>query len=221
VNPVSSAPAQGDTIPGETGRRTRGRPSVEDVARIDGEILSAALDQFIRHGYGVSMSRIVKAAAVSKNTMYARFSSKEALFRAIIRAQIDRVAETLPLGRGNDLASGLRNYANRTLEVSLERRFVEVNRLIFSEASRFPELGAAAIERNRIGIEQLCDFIRYRAEVDGIPCRDPESVAQVLIFAMRGWYLNAMLTGEAVPAVAREAWVERAVATVFASRADW
>ena len=175
-------------------RRTRGRPSVLDAAAIDDEILEVALQQFVRHGYGVSMAQIVKAAGVSKTTLYSRFSSKEVLFGAIMRKQIARVDDTMPLGsprRFHDLERGLRNYANRTLEVSLEAGFLEVNRLIYSEARRFPELGIAAAERAKVGIAQLSLFICSRAELDGITCQDPCGVAEVLIVLMRGWYMNA------------------------------
>jgi len=205
-------------------RRTRGRPSVEEVAQIESGILRVALEQFIAHGYGISMSRIVKAAGVAKSTMYARFSSKEDLFRAIIRRQIARVEEATPLGPAEafyDLERGLGNYANRTLEVSLEPEFIEVNRLIYSEARRFPELGAAAAERNALGVAQLTEFIRTRAELDDIPCKDPQSVAEVFIFVMRGWYMNAMLAPASISADARRDWVKRAVRTLVSSRADW
>lgn len=206
------------------GRRARGRPTVKNIALIDDEILHVALDQFVRHGYGVSMTRIIDAAKISKTTMYSRFSSKEQLFRAIIRKQIDRVAETMPLGSAEasyDIEQGLRNFANRTLEVSLERDFLEVNRLIYGEARRFPELAAAAAERSEVGIAQLSEFIRHRAEVDGIACKDPETVAEILILIMRGWYLKAMLSDEQVPAEVREDWVKRSVGMVIASRPDW
>lgn len=205
-------------------RRQRGRPSVEDAATIDDEILDIALQQFVRHGYGVSMAQIVKVAGVSKTTMYSRFSSKADLFGAIMRKQIARVDETMPLGspkRYHDLEKGLRNYANRTLEVSLELEFLEVNRLIYSEARRFPELGIAAAERTRVGIAQLSEFIRCRAEIDEIPCSDPDSVAEVLILLMRGWYINAMLTHAAVPMRVREDWVARSLRILISSRAEW
>ena len=101
-------------------RRPRGRPSLHDAATIDDEILDVALQQFVHHGYGVSMAQIVRMAGVSKTTMYSRFSSKEELFGAIMRKQIARVDETMPLGSPKtfyDLEAGLRNYANRSLEV--------------------------------------------------------------------------------------------------------
>lgn len=212
------------TAPDTNPRRSRGRPRGENVALIESEILAVALDQFVQHGYGVSMSRIVQAAGISKTTMYSRFPSKEALFRAIIRQQIDKVAATSPLGSPKsyyDLERGLKNYANRTLEVSLETGFIEVNRLLFSESGRFPELGAAAAERSRIGVAELSDFIAARAEAEGVPCKDPISVAEAIIFMMRGWYIDAMLRNAEIPASEREDWVERSIRTLLASRADW
>lgn len=205
-------------------RRSRGRPSMASVGLIERDILHVALTQFVEHGYGVSMAQIVKAAGISKTTMYSRFSSKEALFRAIMRQQIERVAETMPLGSPKayyDLERGLENYANRTLEVSLERSFIEVNRLIYSEARRFPELGVAAAERNQYGVEQVTEFIRYRAEADGVPCKDPGTVAEVLIILMRGWYLNALLANSDISVAARQDWVRRSIRTLISSRSEW
>jgi AcrR family transcriptional regulator len=210
--------------PGAAPRRSRGRPHVERAPLIEGEILQVALEQFVRHGYSVSMTRIIKAAGISKTTMYSRFSSKEQLFRAIIRKQIDGVAETMPLGPPKayyDLERGLKNFANRALEVSLEGDFLEVNRLIYSEARRFPELAAAAAERNQLGIDQLSKFIRFRAEMDGVPCKDPNAIAEVFILVMRGWYMNAMLTDGNVPAKARQDWVDRSIQALISSRAEW
>ena len=204
-------------------RRSRGRPSVEGTALIEEEILRVALDQFVRHGYGISMTRIVTAAGISKATMYSRFSSKEQLFRAIIRKQIERVAEAMPFDRAvaPDLERGLRNYAERTLEVSLERDFIEVNRLIYSEARRFPELAAAAAERNALGIEQLSAFIRDRAKADAISCKDPETIAECLIYLMRGWYMNAMLSDQPAASAELRHWVARSVRALMLSRREW
>jgi AcrR family transcriptional regulator len=167
------------------------------------------------------MSRIATAAHVSKTTLYARFTSKEQMFRAITRRQIDSFSVESTLRSGVGLEQGLKAYALRTLEIGLRSEIVEVNRLIFSEAGRFPELAAAAAERTRIGVEQIASFIRECAAADGMACRDAEGVAEVFILMLRGWYLNAMLTREAAPRATRERWVERAVHALVASRAEW
>lgn len=210
---------------GPSPRRARGRPRLEDAATIDSTLLDVALREFLANGYGAtSMRRIVQAANISKTTLYSRFASKEQLFRAIMRQQIDRVAaaDLLKLRGGTlDLQQGLCAYANRTLELSLSGELLQVNRLIFSESQRFPELGAAAAERTHIGVCQVADFIRDCAEADGVPCRDPNAIAEAFILMIRGWYVSVMLTDARVPAKDRAQWVDKAVHCLIVGRADW
>ena len=205
--------------------RSRGRPKLEDVAAIENRLLDVALKEFVKHGYGAtSMTSIVTAAEVSKTTLYSRFSSKEKLFRAIMHQQIDRIgahAALKPNQGRPDLAQGLQAYANRMLDVSLKGSLLEVNRLVYSESQRFPELGAAAAERTEVGIGQIADFIEECAAADGLPCRDPRGVAEAFIHMLRGWYVNIMLTNRKISPDTREQWVKRAVHAILSSRAEW
>ena len=206
-------------------RRARGRPTLADAPAIERNLLGVALRQFVKDGYGAtSMNTIARAARVSKTTLYSRYSSKDELFRAIMREQIDRIAGLMTPQLHDDhadLESGLRAYANSMIDLSLRGDLLHVNRLIYSESHRFPELGAAAAERTDVGVAQITDFIQLRAAMDGIPCRDPVTVAQVFIHLIRGWYVNVMLTNRPVSATQREDWVERAVRTLIGSRRDW
>src|SRR5205085_9894883 len=139
---------------------------------------------------------------VSKTTLYSRFPSKESLFRAIMREQIKRLGRTRVLKLLNtcdDLATGLEEYANHMLDLSLKGGLLKVNRLIYSESDRFPELGAAAAERSRLGISEVAAFIERCAVNDNIPCQDAESVAEAFICMTRGWYTDAMLRNRTVP----------------------
>jgi len=205
--------------------RSRGRPSSEDVAAIEGELLAVALQEFLRHGYGAaSMTQIVKAAGVSKTTLYSRYASKAELFRAIIYAQIDQLSpsDSLRVGEGSvGLQQGLMAYANHMLAISLQGDLLGVNRLIYSESYRFPELGAAAAERSALGVKRIAGFIRACAVADGVPCKDPTGVAEVFILMIRGWYVNVILTNNTVTAAQRERWVKRAVHTLISARKDW
>lgn len=206
-------------------RRAPGRPKLEDVSAIEGKLFSIALQQFLTHGYGAtSLNQIVKAAAVSKTTLYSRFESKEQLFRALMHEQVHRLAASRsvnPLASHPDLEDGLKAYANRMLDVSLQGDLLDVNRLIYSEAHRFPELGAAAAERTAIGIKQIADYIADRAVADGIPCRNPQGVAEAFILMMRGWYVDVTLTNRKVSAAKRQQFVARAVHALISARADW
>jgi len=226
---MEEAGAHGRNVAGERvkvkRRGSRGRPRLEDVAGIERKLLAVALKEFMRCGYGgTSLRRIVSVAGISKTTLYSRFSSKEQLFRALMRQQVDHLSAATSLrpdaGR-LDLVRGLKAYANRTLEISLKGDLLEINRLIYSESQRFPELGAAAAERTQLGVQQVANFIRDCAIADGIPCSDPEGIAEAFIHMLRGWYVNVMLTDKEVPIARRKRWVERAVDALTSARSDW
>jgi TetR/AcrR family transcriptional regulator, mexJK operon transcriptional repressor len=205
--------------------RSRGRPKLEDVAAMERTLLAVALKEFVRNGYGgASVNAIVKAAHVSKTTVYQRFSSKEELFRAIIRQQIARLAPMMALslqGEANGLEQGLTSFANYALEFSLKGDMLEVNRLVYSEASRFPELGKAAAEATKIGIRQIATFIRQCACAERMPCKNPEIAAETFIYMLRGWYANVMLTNRKISKAAREKWVVRSVHSLVSGRRHW
>lgn len=195
--------------------RPRGRPKLEDVAEIENGLLRAALDEFLRSGYaGASMRSIAKAAGFSRSTLLSRFSSKEDLFGAIMTQQITgmSVMTALPSPRGQmDVRDGLKAYANRALEFSLEGDLLDVNRLICSESHRFPELGAAADRSTRLGIAQVSEFIRQCGKVNGVEYVDPAGLAEAFVLMVRGWYLNVMMTNRPVTVPERKQWVERSV----------
>lgn len=204
--------------------RRRGRPTSDDVQEIEQRILAAALREFVANGFGgASMRSIARAAQVSRTTLLARYPSIEQLFRAIMGQQIERMSAAAYLhaeGRP-DLKAGLTRYANRALAFSLEGDFLEINRLIYSASHMLPEIGAAATESTRLGIELITAFIIECAEADGVPCHKPQIPAEVFNVALRGWYGNVMLNNRSVPAREREEWVDGMVHCLIAGRAGW
>lgn len=209
----------------KTKRASPGRPRLEDAAFIENKLLGIALSEFLQHGYGgTSMAKIVQIAGVSKTTLYSRFPSKEDLFRAIVYQQIEYLAPSASLKSDSgslELEQGLNSYANHMLETSLQGDLLGVNRLIYSESHRFPELGAAVAERTALGIKRISAFIRECALKDGISCKDPDAVAEVFILTIRGWYINNILTNREITSRQRQSWVKRAVHTLTAAREDW
>lgn len=205
--------------------RTRGRPKQDEVGAIESGLLDAALREFVAHGYGgASINRIVRDAGVSKTTLYSRYESKGDLFHAIMQRQVDRLAQAEPLSpRGGqlDLAEGLKAYGRSALEASLEGGLIEVNRLVYSESHRFPELAAAAAERSETGIRQVSDFIARCAVADGIACRNPALIAEMFILMLRGRYVDVMLAGGTQAMPTHLHWIEAAVEGLLAGRAGW
>src|SRR4051812_48118631 len=98
-------------------RRPRGRPKLEDLPALEARLIHVAMSHFMANGYGAtSMASIARAARVSKDTLYSRFSSKAVLFRAIVKDQIAGVQDALPHGeieRQVTLEETLRIYGNR------------------------------------------------------------------------------------------------------------
>lgn len=56
------------------------------------QVLDAALELFLEHGYeGTSMSAVADAAGVTKPVVYACFPGKDELFRALLRREENRI----------------------------------------------------------------------------------------------------------------------------------
>jgi AcrR family transcriptional regulator len=69
------------------------------------QVLDAALDLFLEHGYeGTSMEAVARAAGVTKPVVYACFAGKDELFRALLRREEEWIlAEIEAAFDGSDL----------------------------------------------------------------------------------------------------------------------
>jgi AcrR family transcriptional regulator len=60
------------------------------------QVLDAALDLFLAHGYdGTSMDAVARSAGVTKPVVYACFPGKDELFRALLRREEERILEEI------------------------------------------------------------------------------------------------------------------------------
>ena len=111
-----------------------------------GELLQAALDLFVEKGFAATRSEEVAArAGVSKGTLFLYFPSKEELFKAVVRENIS--------GRFSQWNQQFEDFQGSTAEMLhfcvqtwWERvgntQASGISKLMFSEASNFPELSA-------------------------------------------------------------------------------
>src|ERR687894_3210836 len=81
-------------------------------------ILDAAAELFLAHGFAaVSMEAVARQAEVSKATLYAHFSGKDALFGAMVAERCGRLAveaSTLA-GQGHEPEAALRRLCATVL----------------------------------------------------------------------------------------------------------
>ena len=117
------------------------------------QILEAATESFLEHGYrGTSMDQVAAAASVSKQTVYKHFSDKSTLFAEIVRTTVAVAAdpvhdEVARLADSGDLEADLLDLARRQLSGVLHPTLLRLRRLVIAEAGRFPALGRLFYEQ--------------------------------------------------------------------------
>lgn len=196
-------------VPGivpRTGSRTGSRTERKRQA-----ILAAAEQLFLRGGYlGTNMDELAAASQVSKQTVYAHFGSKEALFVELVDAMTTAAGDAVHSGAeepaaDGDVAGYLQRYAERQLAVVLAPRILQLRRLVIGEVARFPALAAVLYERGpQRAIATLAEIFAQLDERGLLFVDDPaEAAAQFNWLVMGGPVNRAMLLGDAaVPAEA-------------------
>lgn len=126
-----------------------------------GELLAAALELFVEKGFAATRAEeVARRAGVSKGTLFLYFSSKEELFKAVVRANLS--------GRFPEWNAEFDAFTGSTAEMLRQcmvawwervgaTKASGLTKLMMSEASNFPEL--AAFYRNEV-IEPGHELIR-------------------------------------------------------------
>lgn len=174
-------------------------------------ILDAATEVFLKSGYlGTNMDEIAALSAVSKQTVYKHFSSKEALFIEIVSSMTTGAGDVVhndvaQLGKDEDLATYLVEYALRQLTVVLTPRIMQLRRLVVGEVTRFPELARVLYERGPArAMAMLAVLFESLAARGLLNVDDPKVAAEHFNWLIMSAPLNqAMLLGDdAIPSKA-------------------
>jgi AcrR family transcriptional regulator len=168
-------------------------------------ILAAAEATFLKKGFlGSNMDEIAAMADVSKQTIYAHFKTKEALFVEVVEAMTgggaaahaERVSEP---GAGRSAEEYFFEFATQLLDVVLTPRLMRLRRLVIGEADRFPELGKSLYRKGpESSIRRLTEAIEFfmaRGELAASDARVAASCFNWLV--MGGPTSAAMLLGDA------------------------
>ena len=140
---------------------TRSRRKVERPA----EILAAAFEEFVQHGYAATRLEDVAArAGVTKGTIYFYFDTKERVFDEMIRRnsqpmfqQLNDFVETLEGAYVDRLRKLIRFLYRRIAEDRVAR---ETFRFLIAEGRRFPDLvDRHSAEFMQPFVERLRDMI--------------------------------------------------------------
>ena len=168
-------------------------------------ILDAAAGLFLRNGFlGANMDEISAAADVSKQTVYAHFHSKEALFLDVVRGLTgvagdvhqEQVAEPLD---DRPIGDYLQEFAELQLTIVMTPRLMQLRRLVIGEVERFPELGKAlhALGPQR-SINRLSSAFAHYRRLGQVKVDDLDAAASFFNWLVMGAPVNeAMLLGDA------------------------
>ncbi len=153
-------------------------------------ILNAAALEFLEKGYGAaSMEAIAHAAKVSKQTIYAHFDGKDALFEAIIREKCEdlRIPAVFDRHRGEPVQVALQRIAETFLGRILGRENMRLFRILVSECGRFPELADAFYRAGpRLAADQLAKYLAEAEAAGELAVDDAEEAAEVFFAMLRG-----------------------------------
>lgn len=123
-------------------RRPPRRPTIVEAAALDASIRDAAIDTFIKFGFdGTTMDAVARAAGITRNTLYARYPDKRAMFVSVVHDALRNPPEDLaaPIDR-DDLRAALLTVAQSAYGRAVDERSVRLGVLLMSEAPRFPDL---------------------------------------------------------------------------------
>jgi TetR/AcrR family transcriptional repressor of mexJK operon len=122
---------------------TRGRPPARDVLLREQRLLDVATELFLERGFKrASMDEIARRAGASKQTLYARYPSKSALFEAIVERKSTQIFEAIgPLSDEAPIRETLIRFGVTFLDRILTPEARGLHRVVTAECVEFPELG--------------------------------------------------------------------------------
>lgn len=144
------------------------------------------------------MDAVVAAAGGSKATIYRYFSSKEALFSAIVSELQDTLGAAPPPDGMADvpLADGLRALAEATARGALSERAIVLLRLAVGEQGRFPELARLLFDLAPAeSYARLKTFLAVKQERGVVAIDDLQIAAEQFLAGLVGHQQLRLLLG--------------------------
>lgn len=121
-----------------------GRPTRDYARKRQEQLLEQAFEMFSRDGFELtSIDAIAASINMTKRTIYARYKDKGELFEAAVKRVIERLyipADALRAADTGELEATLIAIARLRIANNLSRDGLRLQRIVTSEAFRFPEI---------------------------------------------------------------------------------
>jgi len=176
-------------------RRKEARPA---------EIATAALEVFAEKGFSAAkLDEVAQRAGVSKGTLYLYFSSKEELFKAMVREAVLPNLQEMEgwvasfQGSSADL---LRQFLSRTATRITQQRLGRIPKMIIAEAGNFPDLAQFWVDEFVSRMQHLLNSVLERGFAAG---EFREAGAQTAMLVLSPILVMALWNAAIGPAVGR------------------
>lgn len=212
-------PSKKKAAPPSSASGRRGRPTADRAQAIDACIRASALAVFLEAGFeAASMDAIAARAPVSKGTLYARYESKQQLFRAVMEEELERMSaeagandHLLPA----ELGPRLRYHAQTLFETFRRPRFRAFGSLIDTAVRTFPEL---EVDWQELGTGRYLRFlagdIAQSIEGRDLLLEERDYLANLFLHAVTGYHRSEQSRRGASDAEV-QAFADRVIETVL------
>jgi TetR/AcrR family transcriptional repressor of mexJK operon len=180
--------------------RKTGRPTREEAARRQEELLDGALDYFLDHGFeGATIDGIAASVHMTKRTIYARYRDKASLFIAAVTRAVERVNisnERLATLDTNDLETTLTQIGLMRVNQVNTPEGLKLQRIINTESYRFPEAFKVSYEKGTAPLLNfLSDLFREKTRQGVLALSDPELAASIFMSMVVGGPVRLIVMG--------------------------
>jgi len=149
-------------------------------------VLRAATTSFLARGYASSVDDIARRAGVAKQTVYAHFPNKDALFKEVAHDLAKRVLVELG-AEPQDLRAALVRFALAYRERVLGVQGIATFRTVMPEIQRFRAL-ARSMYAASAGemVRQLAHYLGHAMDAGRLRRDDPQFAAELLLGMLVG-----------------------------------
>lgn len=186
---------------GATSSSKRGRPTRDQAAGRQIELLDAALDHFLDKGFEqATIEAIARRVNMTKRTIYTRYPDKAALFQAAVSLAVERYAvsqEELAATDRATIEETLMAFAWLRVDQVLTPNGLKLQRIINAEGYRFPGILSDMFERSGMpSVRFLAGILERETRAGRLDVSECMEAATVFLSMVVGGPVRSIVLGQ-------------------------
>ena len=185
-------------------------------------VVDAAQALFLERGFGaVSMDELAEAAGVARRTLYNQFTSKEEIFREMLRRVSAQLEDALPPGieTSGTVEEVLHLIGRAILKLHRSPEYLGFLRMVVADSRQFPWIAKAFAGVMDPQTERLMRYLAQQTMLGVLDCGNPTVAAHQFMGILNEFTLWPWMMGRKPLPVPAEEVIGEAVRT-FLQRYD-